>query len=336
VIIILLIPVAYFIYGLVFTCSASNLIRWEPLSEIIKRQSGEVSLGFRVLSITHFPPRLVGWDKKLVIKVKTDASAETYGYIYIGDALPRGTYLGSSIPIPKGINTQKFEVNMATDNLTNLLNARIYIAGPDGHIISSHDYFDIMIIEQYISVASLLATVAAIIIAVLSLWAQLTAHLISVNHDDFRTMGATLTLYLIYIAMFWAVLSLIIFISQLTIVRFTPYLVPTFLVGLGMMIASLYAVLLIAVEPLISLPFKVFRNHGTIFSRLFTSKDMQSEPKYKGTFYGIIVCGLLIPIIFIYIIVQTANWVLIIPILAMMGVVAVFTAYLCHIWHYLK
>lgn len=299
----------------IYLTDPANFTNWESVSNCKKIWNSKYSNELTIVDIKHCPKRLAQWDENVIVTVQTISENGTSAYIYIRQKDDKN---GLRYPFTFTADNQtlKVRIDMGFVNLTDLTriqNVDLYITDsrgigapyiihPYGNKASSNPYeFEVLFIDNYLSMMGILATVTAVVVALLSLWAQLIARLVDRESERPRKLTATLNLFWIYIAVFIALLSLIAFLSAFSPgIRVTQYnIIPLYFVGWGLLISSIAMVVLSVFESTISIFFKGFCKRTTVFDRPYVFLDIIFISYYKYAFivlavFALLLCGSLI------------------------------------------
>lgn len=257
-----------------------------------------------VESFTCWPPRLSQWDNYLNLYIITSTDKATEFILYIvgsdWDESQKKDIkftLYRKIPIEPGINhTNSFTVKIPwySDYPSRWYKTVIYVADLQGNYYKL-ERESIEVTSQSESTRNILVTVSAIIVALLSLWAQLTVRLINEQSYPSRKKAATLSLYWIYLAIAIAMGALILWLLQTSQFKFTPYFFPKYFVGLGFIFTPIVMICMSVLESIITMFAKGWQNK-TAFDPL---GRFESPWLYRWAFVGFNICAVVLLIFMI-------------------------------------
>lgn len=267
-----------------------KLEKWETVYEDKDIFLDETLSEPEVITIKHWPPRVVGLDGNIVITVKIDAKEKTTAYIYMRE---NGAKSGLRYPIDisRGSQLPKFKIDMgsdnitgmASDNLTKIQNAELYILNSDSKKLSNKfDEFEVLRGGNFTPTIGIFITMIAIVVALLSLWPQQMPDRDGEKSEGLKKSAVTLKRFWSYMTVLIALLSLIAFLSQFSPhIKVTPYIVPVYFVGLGLLVSSITMVVLSIFESIVSVLIKGFCNNLTKFDQTVTLKNADFSLAYK-------------------------------------------------------
>ncbi len=280
-----------------FTIS-QELKNWEPCSEAEQCLCGETEAGVDI-SIGHFPPRLAEGDKKIEITIRTRANKETCAYIYIGEEnvdFPK-TYSRHYISIPEGTRPVNYKLDMGTGNLSSIYMAQVYVADSNNRRISNSIVFEVTPVTK--ETLGMLITTTAIVLALLSLLAQLIVRIAGTELTKTKKLIATINLFWIYIAIFFAACGLVFFLLNFSQFRITPIFPPLYFIGLGLLSSSILMVMISIFESIVTIAIKGLHKGESEFDPLFIYMPKQVKQFYKWTFDVLCSISMLIFIFFV-------------------------------------
>lgn len=324
-----------------------KLEKWSAVSDNISLDEGLNNL--TVISISHWPPRPVRWDGNIIITINIDASdnirinekTPMLMYVYICDGKNKKSGLLHSENITQ-TGRLKFQIDMGSDNFSNITNAELYILDSNRKVARAKQdilphKFDVTSVNNYLNMMGVLATITAVVVALLSLWAQLNARLVNEKSGRSRKLAAALNLFWIYLAVFIAFLSLIAFLSAFSPgIKVTPTIMPLYYVGWGLLISSIVMFVLSVFESLVSMFVTGVYKLTTPFDPTFVFPVTRFDSYYKCAFVFLIFFALLICITLLCLIADGFSWWpgwLFIPMVACVGIVIVHTLIVRQIYH---
>ncbi|MDD5311797.1 MAG: hypothetical protein PHO26_02005 [Dehalococcoidia bacterium] len=216
-----------------------------------------------IKSIDVFPPRVTPTDSRINISLVTESPKYEKQFLYVsGDNVS----LSWPIEINPGEDQQDFSVLLPydKDHQERWVNTKVYVSATP-HQSSPIAYVEVTPVNQ--STVQYLVTVTAIVIAVLSLWAQLTLKYLGIeekNEADAKSI-ATITLYWIYTAIGIAILALIAFSLTYSSFKVSPYFIPMYFIGMGLLTTPIFMIAISVLEAFTTLFLKLF-NGMTAFS----------------------------------------------------------------------
>jgi len=307
-IIALVIAALSFIIFIICTISAADIPDyedWVSVSNCKEVWDSKTSTELSVVPIQHYPPRLVGWDRNVIITAKTSTRKETLAYVYVRQK-KEVNGLRFPVEIPADNQTLKFRIDMGDENLTDLTkiqDAELYITDSDGNRASDKPAeFEVLSGGDFTPTISIFVTMIAIIVALLSLWAQPTPRIDKEKFKSQRKPAAPLKRFWSYMAVFTALLSLVMFLSQFSPhIEVTPCILPLYFVGMGLLISSINMVVLSVFESIVSIIV-------SIFVKGVYRRTTAFESYYKCAFAFLVFFALLLCISLIWLIANGFSW----------------------------